>query len=163
MQPEQVLLTQSMNHSRDMMAEKHTSDAMLLPTSILDQPRPASESYNHLSVSAPYTGRVGPTPRRTQTATTLSSTRTAISRGISDASAPSPRSGMFEEYHDEPVPVYGDARHVPQVYTGAGALPIPAPFLSEPGMTDEELTRLEEEERRIDEAILEAERQTGRR
>ena len=81
-----------------------------------------------------------------------------VSRGISDASAPlSPRSGTtrrgggedFEEYHDEPV--YGDARHVPQIYEGSSSQ---APFLSSRGMTAEEL----EEERRIDLAIAEAER-----
>lgn len=59
--------------------------------------------------------------------------------------------------------MYGDARHIPQVYSGAATLQIPAPFLSEPGMTDEELTRLEDEERRIDEAILEAERRGQQR
>jgi hypothetical protein len=77
-----------------------------------------------------------------------------VSRGVSDASGPiSPRSARtrdgedFEEYHDEPI--YGDARHVPQVYEGA----LQAPFLSTRGMTAEEL----EEERRIDLAIAEAE------
>lgn len=55
---------------------------------------------------------------------------------------------LQEPYHD--VPRYGDARHAAQI--------LQAPFLSEPGMTDEELSRLEEEERAIDAAIAEAER-----
>jgi hypothetical protein len=65
----------------------------------------------------------------------------------------------FDEYHDTPMPVYGDARHSPRVYNseerGVG---VKAPFLSEEGMTPEEVARLEEEERRIDAAIAEAER-----
>lgn len=135
--------------------------------------RPSSGPYDHLSTSAPYNGPVGPgrlsplpqqtlLPQRHPTSATVNTMHTEvsnISRGLSDASGPmSPRStvrGDFEEpYHD--VPIYGDARHIPQVYQGN----MQAPFLSEPGMTDEELTRLEEEERRIDAAILEAE---GRR
>ncbi|EMR81413.1 hypothetical protein BcDW1_9913 [Botrytis cinerea BcDW1] len=47
---------------------------------------------------------------------------------------------------------------VPQVYKGA----LQAPFLSEPGMSAEEVARLEEEERRIDEAIAEAEEERRR-
>lgn len=62
--------------------------------------------------------------------------------------------------HDDPSPVYGDARHVAQVYQAPTQ--VQAPFLSEPGMTDEELTRLEDEERQIDAAILEAERRIHR-
>jgi hypothetical protein len=59
----------------------------------------------------------------------------------------------FEEYHD--VPIYGDARHTPTVYQSHPSLQ--APFLSEEGMSEEEIARLEEEERRIDAAIAEAE------
>ncbi|KAF7928415.1 uncharacterized protein EAE98_005471 [Botrytis deweyae] len=47
---------------------------------------------------------------------------------------------------------------VPKVYKGA----LQAPFLSEPGMSAEEVARLEEEERRIDEAIAEAEEERRR-
>ncbi|KAI9641113.1 hypothetical protein NHQ30_010543 [Ciborinia camelliae] len=47
---------------------------------------------------------------------------------------------------------------VPQVYKGT----LQAPFLSEPGMSPEEVARLEEEERRIDEAIAEAEEERRR-
>ncbi|TGO86646.1 hypothetical protein BPOR_0287g00100 [Botrytis porri] len=46
----------------------------------------------------------------------------------------------------------------PKVYKGA----LQAPFLSEPGMSAEEVARLEEEERRIDEAIAEAEEERRR-
>jgi hypothetical protein len=133
--------------------------------------RPSSGPYDHLSASAPYNGPAGPgglAPRRNPTSATtntintvntVNTVNTNISRGMSDASGPiSPRSTVrgdtdFEEpYHD--MPIYGDARHMPQVFPGA----LQAPFLTEPGMTDEELTRLEEEERRIDAAIAEAER-----
>lgn len=48
---------------------------------------------------------------------------------------------------------------VPKVSKGT----LQAPFLSEPGMSPEEVARLEEEERRIDEAIAEAEAEEERR
>ncbi|KAG4028484.1 hypothetical protein MFRU_021g00740 [Monilinia fructicola] len=47
---------------------------------------------------------------------------------------------------------------VPKVYKGT----LQAPFLSEPGMSPEEVARLEEEERRIDEAIAEADEERRR-
>lgn len=170
--PEQVLLTHNIhNGSRDLIGEKMESEGPMLG-SILET-RPSLSPFSHLSTSAPYNGPVGPgrlsplpqqslIPQRHPTSATVNTMHTEvsnISRGLSDASGPmSSRStvrGDFEEpYHD--VPIYGDARHVPQIYQGT----LQAPFLSEPGMTDEELTRLEEEERRIDAAILEAE---GRR
>ncbi len=53
------------------------------------------------------------------------------------------------------MPVYGDARHSPRVYNGEGG--VQAPFLGEEGLSAEEVARLEEEERRIDAAIAEAE------
>jgi hypothetical protein len=93
-----------------------------------------------------------------------------VSRGLSTTSSVSagpifPRSAHtgsgttpsgseeFETYHD--VPVYGDARHVPQVFNATRT-----PILGEEteGMSPEEVARLEEEERRIDLAIAEAER-----
>jgi hypothetical protein len=57
------------------------------------------------------------------------------------------------------MPIYGDARHSPQVFQGnertlGGAS---SPFVTEE-MSPEEAARLEEEERRIDAAIAEAER-----
>ena len=89
-----------------------------------------------------------------------------LTRGLSDASGPiSPRSIVrgegeeFEEYHD--VPIYGDARHTPTVYQSHPSLQ--APFLSEEGMSAEEIARLEEEERRIDAAIAAAEAEDGGR
>ncbi|KAG9238322.1 hypothetical protein BJ875DRAFT_56166 [Amylocarpus encephaloides] len=71
------------------------------------------------------------------------------------------RSLPFEEYHD--APVYRDARHSPQVFQGG----LQAPFLNESdsdrvaSMSQAEIDerlREEEEERRIDAAIAEAER-----
>lgn len=64
--------------------------------------------------------------------------------------------------------VYGDARHVPQVFSahndgsarnGGSVVGRGVPFLGEEteGMSPEDLARLEEEERRIDAAIAEAE------
>ncbi|ESZ98910.1 hypothetical protein SBOR_0768 [Sclerotinia borealis F-4128] len=47
---------------------------------------------------------------------------------------------------------------IPKVYQGT----LQAPFLSEPGMSPEEVATLEEEERRIDEAIAEAEEERRR-
>lgn len=135
----------------------------VLETHSILESRPSSGPYDHLALSAPYKGPAG--KRSTMQA------HTELARGLSDASMGgpiSPRSmnttrrqdsdetshygDLNEPYHDEPI--YGDARHVPQVYQ-----PLQAPFLgSEPGMTAEELSRLEEEERRIDAAIAEAER-----
>jgi hypothetical protein len=68
----------------------------------------------------------------------------------------------YEEYRDTPMPVYGDARHSPRVYSTEERHGVKAPFLTEEGMSAEEVARLEEEERRIDAAIAEAER-SGRR
>jgi len=147
-----------------------------------DSTRP--ESYDHLSASAPYNGpagpggvarssprstptpipiqRTNPIPQRTPTVATQTTVNTNISRGFSDAtnrtrergySDATSRGGVFSEPYSD-VPIYGETRHSPQVYQGT----LQAPFLSEPGMTDEELVRLEEEERRIDAAIAEAER-----
>jgi len=166
-QPEQVLLAHNMHSgSRDLMAEKDGPDRPVLGSML--ETLPSSGPYDHLSSSAPYSGNAGPgglaaagglaatAPRRTPTSATQTTYNTNTSRGMSDASGPTGRGDFEEPYHDEPIATYGDARHVPQVYRGTS----PAPFLSEPGMTDEELARLEEEERRIDAAIAEAE---GRR
>lgn len=92
-----------------------------------------------------------------------------LNRNLSSASGPiSPRTVStvrgeaeeFEEYHD--VPIYGDARHTPTVYESHPSL-LQAPFLSEEGMSAEEIARLEEEERRIDAAIAAAEAGGGGR
>lgn len=92
----------------------------------------------------------------------LSTESPVVPDNMSESSAPlSPRSTLRSvsaysvpysvPYSDHPT--YGDARHTPQLYES----PSQTPFLSEPGMTAEELSRLEEEERRIDAAIAEAE------
>lgn len=60
------------------------------------------------------------------------------------------------------MPVYGDARHSARMYSAGETQGVKAPFLTEDGMSAEEVARLEEEERRIDAAIAEAER-SGRR
>jgi hypothetical protein len=130
--------------------------------------------------SLPYSGNAASAPRRNPTNATVAST---VSRNISAASALSsgpisPRSQTtpteeFSPYHD--VPIYGDARHSPQIFQGHGhshknstgsvgiggggerALGTSSPFVTDE-MTPEEIARLEEEERRIDAAIAEAER-----
>ena len=172
------------NLSRDLVAEKGSgspggdSTGPMLPLPSILESRPSSGPYDHVSSSAPYSGLAGNIsgPRRNtlQQERNLGSglgmqiAHTQLSRGLSDASLGgpiSPRSmntrtihdDETSNYGDEPyhdVPIYGETRHVPQVYPGS----LQAPFLSEPGMTDEELSRLEEEERRIDAAIAEAER-----
>ena len=80
----------------------------------------------------------------------------------STSSSPPTLALNFEAYHD--IPLYGDARHVPQVFTNSISerereRGIESPFLREEmeGMTPEEVARLEEEERRIDAAIAAAE------
>jgi hypothetical protein len=76
---------------------------------------------------------------------------------MSEASAPlSPRTERSLSTYSVPysdIPTYGETRHTPQLYES----PSQTPFLSEPGMSAEELSRLEEEERRIDAAIAAAE------
>jgi len=181
-QPEQVMLTRDMHadsFSRNLIAEKEE-----LNSSPLSGPSPVDHSLpiqRHSALSpyeplpsAPYSGAAATAPsaipRRKPTTATMAST---VFRGISNASTGSvlsPRSAAttggtpgheFEEYHD--VPIYGDARHVPQLNTFSGASHSQAPFLSEEGMTVEEAARLEEEERRIDAAIEAAERERGNR
>ena len=58
------------------------------------------------------------------------------------------------------MPIYGDARHTPTVYESHPSLQ--APFLSDEGMSVEEIARLVEEERRID-AVIAAAEEKGRR
>lgn len=169
-QPEQVMLTQSMHtdsFSRNLITEKEDPTVSAAATPI-DEPTTALPIQRHSAVatykpvsSAPYNGAAAAVPRRKPTAATMAST---VSRGLSTTSgtsstgARSPRPGDgFEQYHDV-VPIYGDTRHVPQVYVGNSERGIQSPFLSEEGMTPEEVARLEEEERRIDAAIAEAER-----
>ncbi|KAH7364243.1 hypothetical protein BKA65DRAFT_132734 [Rhexocercosporidium sp. MPI-PUGE-AT-0058] len=169
-QPEQVMLTQSMHtdsFSRNLVTEKEDPITSTAATPI-DGPQNALPIQRHSALAtyepvpfAPYNGAAATVPRRKPTAATMVST---VSRGVSTTSgtsssgARSPRSGDgFEQYHDV-VPTYGDARHVPQVFVGNSARGMQSPFLSEEGMTPEEVARLEEEERRIDAAIAEAER-----
>ncbi|PQE20865.1 Kin of IRRE 3 protein [Rutstroemia sp. NJR-2017a BBW] len=109
-------------------------------------------------------------PRRSQAATTVSRDASiSVSRAVSDAShvsRPGSREigigerSLFDEapYTDDVSRSGGGNLNVPKVYKGA----LQAPFLSEPGMSAEEVARLEEEERRIDEAIAEAEEERKR-
>ncbi|KAG4436896.1 hypothetical protein IFR05_007622 [Cadophora sp. M221] len=169
-QPEQVMLTQSMHtdsFSRNLITEKEDPTVSAAATPI-DEPASVLPIQRHSALatyepvpSAPYNRAAATVPRRKPTAATMAST---VSRGLSTTSgtsssgARSPRSGDgFEQYHDV-VPIYGDTRHVPQVFLGNSARGLQSPFLSEEGMTPEEVARLEEEERRIDAAIAEAER-----
>lgn len=184
--PEHVLLTQPYSSfgSRDLIAEKDSPTTL---ASILESPlsRPAlpqnpRHSYDSLNASAPYSGLAAAVPKRKQAppppvaqnihqrsllsrGISDASTSGPLRRGLSDASGPiSPHSTVreegedFEEYHD--VPIYRDARHTPTLYESHPSTPhLQAPFLSEEGMSAEEIARLEEEERRIDAAIAEAE------
>lgn len=82
---------------------------------------------------------------------------TEVTAPLSPRSTTRSVSAYSVPYSDNPM--YGDVpRHAPQLYES----PSQTPFLSEPGMSAEELSRLEEEERRIDAAIAEAEA-AGRR
>lgn len=94
-------------------------------------------------------------PRRKPIETTTQSTSSSntnpnIARGVSTVSRVSEpnntRSGGT--YHDNPT------------HTGGAGTTVP--FLAEEGMSAEEVARLEEEERRIDAAIAEAEGREGR-
>jgi hypothetical protein len=190
--PEQVLLTRGMH--ADSFSQNVTPTekiSMTTASEALPLAQPADILSNDQSLpiqgnttppytsppSIPYSGVAAavPTPasapRRKPTTATMTST---VSRGLSASSngsrsiAMSPRSD-FEEYHDMPsIPVYGDARHIPQIFEGRPVPErrhspqifegrVPESFLSEEGLSPEEMARLEEEERRIDLAIAEAE------
>ncbi|PMD40000.1 hypothetical protein L207DRAFT_35188 [Hyaloscypha variabilis F] len=169
--PEQVMLTRDMHNDsfgrNALIAEKENSSRHSVA-----HPAPADEHLpiqRHSSPSptpydsipaAPYNEPVAELPSRKPT------NASAISRISGPAS---PRSltvstppDEYEEYRDQPMPVYGDARHSPRVYSTEERQGVQAPFLTEEGMSAEEVARLEEEERRIDAAIAEAER-NGRR
>jgi hypothetical protein len=167
--PEQVMLTRDMHTDSftrtAIITEKETASANnLANASPVDDNLPiqrhsAVQPYDSVP-AAPYTGDAASVPRRKPT------NASAVSRISGPAS---PRSltvstppDEYEEYRDQPVPVYGDARHSPRVYSTDERQGVKAPFLSEEGMSAEEVARLEEEERRIDAAIAEAER-SGRR
>ena len=167
--PEQVMLTRDMHTdsfaSNAIIAEKEAASANnIANASPVDDNLPiqrhsAVQPYDSLP-AAPYSGDAASVPRRKPT------NASAVSRVSGPAS---PRSltvstppDEYEEYRDQPMPVYGDARHSPRVYSTEERQGVKAPFLSEEGMSAEEVTRLEEEERRIDAAIAEAER-SGRR
>lgn len=121
--------------------------------------------------SAPYSGPAASPPRRKPTPATVASAVSRLSRNISSSNANPPSSphninspsSAYESYHDNDTssedaqPRYGDARHSPQIFSGT----LQAPFLSEPGMSAEEVARLDEEERRIDAAIAAAEARNG--
>ncbi|TAQ90516.1 hypothetical protein B7494_g1166 [Chlorociboria aeruginascens] len=148
--------------SRDLLAEKEA-----FTNSSLDEPHPSqarlydspaptySSAAEHRISRPPQLNPLSLTPqfemsRNPSSASAAISARTTnsrTSRGLERVSD----DGSEEPYSD--VPIYGDARHSPQVFPAGGST-----FLSEPGMSQEELARLEDEERRIDEAIAAAER-----
>ncbi|PMD25037.1 hypothetical protein NA56DRAFT_656000 [Hyaloscypha hepaticicola] len=167
--PEQVMLTRDMHTdsfaSNAIIAEKEAASAnKIANASPVDDSLPiqrhsAVQPYDSIP-AAPYTGDAASVPRRKPT------NASAVSRVSGPAS---PRSltvstppDEYEEYRDQPMPVYGDARHSPRVYSTEERQGVKAPFLTEEGMSAEDVARLEEEERRIDAAIAEAER-SGRR
>jgi len=183
---EQVLLAENMKHHPQSLEKlevdisNHSANSGMLG-SILET-RPSSGPYDHVQSSAPYSGPLGPHRRTLSSQLAVAPAPATLSRGPSDASIQTPVSpstipgndarslnrrsidARSVSIYDEPyqdIPLYGDARHMPQVYNSQN-LPFlsqsPTPFLSEPGMSQEEIERLEEEERRIDAAIAEAER-----
>jgi hypothetical protein len=167
--PERVMLTRDMHTDsfgrNALIAEKETAAANnIANASPVDENLPIQRHSTHQPYdsipAAPYTESTSSVPRRKPT------NASAVSRISGPAS---PRSltvstppDEYEEYRDQPMPVYGDARHSPRVYSTEERQGVKAPFLSEEGMSAEEVARLEEEERRIDAAIAEAER-SGRR
>ncbi|KAJ8069645.1 hypothetical protein OCU04_000078 [Sclerotinia nivalis] len=77
---------------------------------------------------------------------------------INGASAASAASGALGAIIAGQTRTQSSNLDIPKVYKGT----LQAPFLSEPGMSAEEVATLEEEERRIDEAIAEAEEERRR-
>ncbi|RDL36696.1 uncharacterized protein BP5553_06048 [Venustampulla echinocandica] len=182
--------------SRDLITEKEISAGSFdAPVAAFSNSSPTSHvrhpslSPYETAPSRPYSGSAAAIPRRSPTTNVFSDAvtgasaaavgvaaapTTTVSREVSNASSAiiSPRSTAasptgnphFEEYHD--VPVYGDARHSPQVHAGASGSQ-QAQHLSESGdhsnystLSADEAARLreEEEERKIDAAIAEADR-----
>lgn len=116
---------------------------------------PASSITGLIAAAATATAN-SPTPPQSPESPILPNRMSTISAPLSPRSTLRSVSTYSVPYTD--VPSYGETRHTPQLYDS----PSQTPFLSEPGMSEEELSRLEEEERRIDEAIAEAEA-AGRR
>ncbi|PQE19971.1 Kin of IRRE 3 protein [Rutstroemia sp. NJR-2017a BVV2] len=179
--PENLLLSSPYqnNDSRDMfVAEKLARSSIQerethTPLTSYTEHEHDTSSHQHLPLpgSAFTTNTPMPiSPRRSQAATTVSRDASiSVSRAVSDAShvsRPGSREigigerSLFDEapYTDDVSRSGGGNLNVPKVYKGA----LQAPFLSEPGMSAEEVARLEEEERRIDEAIAEAEEERKR-
>jgi hypothetical protein len=170
--PEQVMLTRDMHtdsfgrNALIMEKENGAHNNMANGASPVDETLPIQRQSVHSPTAydstpaAPYTGAASAVPRRKPTnASTVSRiSGPASPRSIAVSTPPD----EYEEYRDQPMPVYGDARHSPRVFSAGGRQGVEAPFLTEDGMSAEEVARLEEEERRIDAAIAEAER-SGRR
>jgi hypothetical protein len=178
--PENLLLSSPYqnNDSRDVfVAEKLARSSVQeheTHTPLTSYTEHDTSSHQHLPLpgSAFTTNTPMPiSPRRSQAATTVSrDVSISVSRAVSDAShvsRPGSREiGIGERSLFDEAPYTDDVSrsgsganlNVPKVYKGA----LQAPFLSEPGMSAEEVARLEEEERRIDEAIAEAEEERKR-
>ncbi|CZT01568.1 hypothetical protein WAI453_006994 [Rhynchosporium graminicola] len=176
-QPEQVVLSRSMHidsFSQNLVIEKEDPTASSAAATPVDEPTDASllpvqrqsaqEAYETVP-SASSSGVAAVVPRRKPTTATLASTVScglSTTSGATSSGTKSSQSGgdEYEQYRDV-VPIYGDARHVPQVFVGsssAGGMQSPLLEEEEESMTPEEVARPEEEERRIDAAIAEAER-----
>jgi len=116
-----------------------------------------SSNYIHNSNGNGQAG-LAAVPRRKPIETTTQSTSSSgtnpnVARGLSTVSRVSEpnTSRSVETYQDNPTHTAGG---------GGGGTTVP--FLTEEGMSAEEVARLEEEERRIDAAIAEAEGREGR-
>ena len=169
--PEQVMLTRDLHtdsFSRSaLITEKENSTRHSVTTAapteehlpIQRHSTPSPTPYDTMP-AASYSEPVSELPRRKPTNASAVSRISGLAspRSITVSTPPD----EYEEYRDQPMPVYGDARHSPRVYSTEEGQGVQAPFLTEEGMSAEEVARLEEEERRIDAAIAEAER-SGRR
>ncbi|KAI9053452.1 hypothetical protein LZ554_002410 [Drepanopeziza brunnea f. sp. 'monogermtubi'] len=166
-QPENVKLTEGMHQHQDsfpqeLNAEKASPIATSEAATPIDEPlyRHSALSPQEIVPSRFCAGPAAAVPRRKPIAATVARAATMRSTASTTSSSglQSPQSLQgFEQYHDIPI-TYGDARHSPQVVP-ENLNSVRAPFLhSEEGLSAEEMERLEDEERRIDAAIAEAER-----
>ncbi|KAJ5032465.1 uncharacterized protein L3040_009069 [Drepanopeziza brunnea f. sp. 'multigermtubi'] len=167
-QPENVNLTEGMHQHQDsypqeLNAEKASPIAPSEAATPIVEPLSRHSALSPQEVIASHFCAAGPAaavPRRKPIAATVarvatmrSTASTTSSSGLQSPQLPH----GFEQYHDIPI-TYGDARHSPQVFPENLNL-VRAPFLySQEGLSAEEMERLEDEERRIDAAIAEAER-----
>lgn len=158
-QPADVAPTSASSYSPQ---EQSRSVPVLLPPPIINTSQSRAHDRNEeaeegqdVEATRPLSAAPALSPRSSRSRRSIP---LSPSSSHSRRSTTSPDDDSFNEpYQDHPSPVYGDTRHIPITRISRSREAVAA-LLTEPGMSEEEIARLEEEERRIDAAIAEAER-----